>query len=168
MSRATSHSVLARVSDAPPPPELHVLYTLVSHVSVLGMMRRCGAVFHPGAPSGGGVMGNQPIGCDVAFSWSPECLPYQNTFQEPPQTMGPGADSGQSEYSSPAMHPFYNVTDDEVRHFLVGMASCHHVTDDEICGASPLLPCAMIDGRRPARNKRRPAAAHRQSRPRQG
>eukprot|EP01052_Picozoa_sp_SAG31_P032400 SAG31_NODE_3549_length_4134_cov_3.066171_5_plen_388_part_00 len=73
-----------------------------------------GKIFHPGQPSGGGVFGQPQIGCDVGFSWSRECLPYQNTFDEPEQPPLEGVTSGSSEYSSPAIHPFFNVTDDEM------------------------------------------------------
>lgn len=55
-----------------------------------------GKIFHPGAPSNGS---------DAEYSWSPGCLPYKNTFKEP---------TGEGEYSSPAVHPFFNFTDDQM------------------------------------------------------
>jgi len=79
-----------------------------------------GKIFHPGGPSGGAprwpgsTVPVSPAGSDSYYSWSPECLPYQNAFEEPPQHTGPGAGAGGSEYSSPAIHPFFNVTDDEM------------------------------------------------------
>ena len=54
-----------------------------------------------------------PSGSDTFYSWSEECLPYKNTFPEPPQP-GHDPEAASNEYSSPAIHPFYNVTDDEM------------------------------------------------------
>jgi arylsulfatase A-like enzyme len=79
-----------------------------------------GKIFHPGGPSGGSprwpgsTVPISPGGSDVLYSWSPECLPYKNNFNEPAQQWGPGAGAGSALYSSPAIHPFFNVTDDEM------------------------------------------------------
>lgn len=55
-----------------------------------------GKIFHPGGPSNDS---------DSEYSWSSECLPYVNTFPEP---------DGKTLYDSPAVAPYFNVTDDEM------------------------------------------------------
>lgn len=61
-----------------------------------------GKIFHPGAPSNNS---------DSQYSWSPECLPYQNTF---PEADGSSIYCPAKPQPCIAVKPYYNVSDDDM------------------------------------------------------